>query len=145
MRGSSVKCWTGRCWIIHDRPARTGREAVGGASDGPLPALPSAFLSCSQRVPNAGGVRSLDSTFNTLRYSQSCFMREEAPHGSDSLCKQNLKQNRPPVNSRQPRIDTFPAQNHVCSSYSACEKQHFFVLLLKKKKKKEHMQEAPRC
>ena len=40
-------------------------------------------------------------------------MREEAPHGSDSLCKQNLKQNRPPVNSRQPRIDTFPTQSRL--------------------------------
>lgn len=116
---------------------RSKRDSVGSiqcAVNGTI------FLSCSRMVPNTGGVCSLDSTFNTLRYSESCFMCGAAPHGSDSLCKQNLKQNRPPVNSRQPGIDTFPTQSHF-------HLLHCFwkTTLLCLKKTRNHMRDAPRC
>lgn len=43
---------------------------------------------------------------------QKAFIQGETPHGSNSLCKQNLKQNHPPVNSRQPCTHTYSAQTH---------------------------------
>lgn len=52
-------------------------------------------------------VCTFDSTFNTLSF----FMQGETPHGSNSLCKQNLMQNRPPINSRQPCARTFRTQS----------------------------------
>lgn len=42
---------------------------------------------------------------------QEAFIQEETPHGSNSLCKQNLKQNYPPVNNRQPQTHSHTHTN----------------------------------
>ena len=44
---------------------------------------------------------------------QKAFTQGEMPHGSNSLCKQNLTQNRPPVNSRQPRAHSYTLISHT--------------------------------
>lgn len=49
---------------------------------------------------------------------QEAFIREETPHGSNSLCKQNLKQNYPPVNNRQPQTHSHThTQTHAYSQH----------------------------